>query len=337
MQYKATHCPLVGMHGSFVLTPARIEREITWDVGGHGSITEDAYFALVAMDRGVRFDWVEGFVREQSPFTLLDLLKQRRRWFCGLSHIARDPAFRFRTTLTLKIQVFFSVLAALVLPLPLVYLQQRFMFGNNVLPYSTFLLSAACSGSLFGHIYCRRLSQRAALRYARSIRKCGSCCHCTIGWFFFIRRAGGMPGIALRPVLPRDDILRGGEGRQVAIATRPFFKFTRQMRTLPKPIRAVAELPRVQGARASCVLANSATAANYCRTPASPCADSAHGPAGGRAAAFYDGSRPTAGQHTLQIVKELDPRRAGFQPASALSNHSRSSTDSHRFSQIDEL
>src|SRR5579872_82183 len=50
MQFLGWHRPVFGMHGSFILAPARIEREITWDVGGYGAITEDAYFALVAME-----------------------------------------------------------------------------------------------------------------------------------------------------------------------------------------------------------------------------------------------------------------------------------------------
>lgn len=146
MQYKALHKPLVGMHGSYVLTPAKIERETTWDVGGHGSITEDSYFALLAMERGVKFDWVEGFIREQSPFTVFDIVRQRRRWYCGLSHVSRDPALKLWTRFTLRVFVWFWTLSAILLPLPLVYVQQRFMFGSGILPYEIFMTAAACTG-----------------------------------------------------------------------------------------------------------------------------------------------------------------------------------------------
>jgi egghead protein (zeste-white 4 protein) len=101
-QFALLHRPIFGMHGSFVLVPAKVERLITWDGGGASSITEDAWFALSAMDHGVRFDWVEGFIREQSPFTLFDLIQQRRRWFCGLSAVAKDESLRPSTRRMLR-------------------------------------------------------------------------------------------------------------------------------------------------------------------------------------------------------------------------------------------
>lgn len=146
MQYKALNKPLIGMHGSFVLTPASTEREITWDVGGHGSITEDSYFALLAMERGVKFDWVEGFIREQSPFTVMDIIRQRRRWYCGLSQVSHDPALKFWTTITLRSYVWFWAFSALALPIPLFYLQYWFIFARSFLPYSVFLVGSICTG-----------------------------------------------------------------------------------------------------------------------------------------------------------------------------------------------
>ena len=153
MQYKALRKPLIGMHGSYVLTPAKIERDITWDVGGHGSITEDSYFALLAMERGVTFDWVEGFIREQSPFTVFDIVRQRRRWYCGLAHVSRDPDLKLWTRFTLRLLVWFWAFSAILLPLPLIYIQQRFMFGNGVLPYEVFMAAALCTG-FYASAYC---------------------------------------------------------------------------------------------------------------------------------------------------------------------------------------
>jgi len=34
--------------------------------------------------RGIRFSWVDACMYEQSPFTILDFILQRRRWFGGL-------------------------------------------------------------------------------------------------------------------------------------------------------------------------------------------------------------------------------------------------------------
>ena len=101
LQYKLFKKPLFGMHGSFFLVPALLERHIGFDLGGKGSITEDAYFALVAADKGVRFGWVDGFIREQSPFSLLALLKQRRRWITGLRLLMWDKAISRRQRLIL--------------------------------------------------------------------------------------------------------------------------------------------------------------------------------------------------------------------------------------------
>jgi egghead protein (zeste-white 4 protein) len=97
LQYKLFHRPIFGMHGSYVLVPYSVEKKIGFDLGGRGSITEDAYFALKAYDEGYKFDWVDGYIREQSPFTLKAVIKQRRRWFCGLVYLSLDSVVAFKT------------------------------------------------------------------------------------------------------------------------------------------------------------------------------------------------------------------------------------------------
>ena len=47
LQYE-THLPWIGMHGSFVVCSNAVEKEVSFNHGIRGSITEDAYFALVA-------------------------------------------------------------------------------------------------------------------------------------------------------------------------------------------------------------------------------------------------------------------------------------------------
>lgn len=75
---------IFGLHGSFVLVRASVEREVGFDFGPEGSITEDAYWAVQQMGRGRRCRWVEGFLLEQSTRSLADFIKQRRRWFAGM-------------------------------------------------------------------------------------------------------------------------------------------------------------------------------------------------------------------------------------------------------------
>lgn len=53
VQYEL-HEPLIGMHGSFVVCQTAVEADIGFDHGISGSITEDAYFALVARAEGVK-------------------------------------------------------------------------------------------------------------------------------------------------------------------------------------------------------------------------------------------------------------------------------------------
>lgn len=148
-----THLPLIGMHGSYVLAPASVEKSITWDVGGTGSVTEDAFFALTAFQRGVRFDWVEGFIREQSPFTMADIARQRRRWFCGLRFVAFDPALNLRTTLFLRMVVMVWGLGCLAIPLPFIYISQKLIYGTCILPVWLFVTCAICWG-MYASQYC---------------------------------------------------------------------------------------------------------------------------------------------------------------------------------------
>lgn len=106
LQFKFFGRAFFGMHGSFILVPAVVENVIGFDHGGRGSVTEDAYFALKAMEKGYRFGWVDGFIREQSPYTITDLMRQRRRWFCGLRLLANDPMIRRDVRLPLAFNVF---------------------------------------------------------------------------------------------------------------------------------------------------------------------------------------------------------------------------------------
>jgi beta-1,4-mannosyltransferase len=75
---------LFGLHGSFILSRNSVEKDVGFDFGPDGSITEDAFWALVQMQRGRRCRWVEGYIVEQAPLSVKDFLKQRRRWFVGL-------------------------------------------------------------------------------------------------------------------------------------------------------------------------------------------------------------------------------------------------------------
>lgn len=87
LQYSYFHKPIFGAHGSFLLTNGVVENSVTWDLA---SLTEDFEFAVNAWGKGYRCGQVPAIVREQSPQTFMDFMKQRRRWYCG---IIRLPFF----------------------------------------------------------------------------------------------------------------------------------------------------------------------------------------------------------------------------------------------------
>lgn len=76
--------PVFGVHGSFLFTNGEMENECTWDFG---SLAEDFEFSQDAWRRGFTCGRVHGIVREQSPTTVRDFLKQRRRWYMGIRDI----------------------------------------------------------------------------------------------------------------------------------------------------------------------------------------------------------------------------------------------------------
>lgn len=100
-QYAFFKRPLFGMHGSYILAPLAIEQRFGFDLGGRGSVTEDAYFALKCAEQNIKFGWVDGYIREQSPFTIMALIKQRRRWFSGLLMLSFDREIAFKIRLPL--------------------------------------------------------------------------------------------------------------------------------------------------------------------------------------------------------------------------------------------
>lgn len=144
-QFKLLGMPLSGMHGSFMLVPAKIEHEIGFDLGGNGSITEDAYFALKASEQGYKFGWVDGFIREQSPFTIKDLIKQRRRWLCGLSLLAYDKNIALKRRMNLILNLLLWKVSWLAVYVTIL----NFIIGGSYFPVSLIIASAILTGGYF--------------------------------------------------------------------------------------------------------------------------------------------------------------------------------------------
>ena len=100
LQY-ALGMPLFGIHGSYIVVRAEDDLKLSFDVGPHNSITEDAAWALRAWARGYRFRWVEGYLHEQPPQHIMDFVRQRARWLSGIRLVVldRDIPLRYRACL----------------------------------------------------------------------------------------------------------------------------------------------------------------------------------------------------------------------------------------------
>ena len=81
---KYLHRPVFSWKGSFIVSNAGIERQITYDFGLEGSIAEDCFFALTAWKEGHAFGFVEGEMWEKSTFSSIDYIYQRKRWVQGI-------------------------------------------------------------------------------------------------------------------------------------------------------------------------------------------------------------------------------------------------------------
>jgi len=80
---------LFGIHGSHILIRSDVEYKIGWDFGS--SRAEDMQFAFrLKNEFSNPIGWLKGRLYEQSPLTLIDYFKQRRRWFKGTLDCIKD-------------------------------------------------------------------------------------------------------------------------------------------------------------------------------------------------------------------------------------------------------
>ena len=79
--------PIFGFKGSFIICKVKAEMDVGFDFGPEESIAEDLRFALTAWHKGYKFDFVQGVMVEKSTFSILDFIKQRKRWFTGHLHV----------------------------------------------------------------------------------------------------------------------------------------------------------------------------------------------------------------------------------------------------------
>ncbi|MDT7886161.1 MAG: glycosyltransferase family 2 protein [Thermoproteota archaeon] len=123
---KVKKIPLFGYHGSHFLVRSDIEAEIGWDFGICRA--EDWLFHIkVAEKYGKVVSYMKGFAYEKSPYTLMDRLKQRRRWILGNFDIIK----RKDISLKFKLPIYYSIFL-LYFPIPSLLLATLATLYTNI-------------------------------------------------------------------------------------------------------------------------------------------------------------------------------------------------------------
>jgi len=138
---------LIGVHGSHLLYRADVEDRIGWDFGEIRA--EDALFGiLINKYFNKAYGWLKGKLYEQSPFSVKDYIKQRRRWFWGILDIIvirKDVGLIYKIIFLLHILSWLSTLPSITVayinvlyptPVPHPFLAVLFGFLKGTLVYT---------------------------------------------------------------------------------------------------------------------------------------------------------------------------------------------------------
>jgi beta-1,4-mannosyltransferase len=138
---------IFGLHGSYIVVRNDVEKSIGFDFGPRGSITEDAFWALVAMEHGYRCRWVDGYLEEQSTHSAGDFVRQRRRWYQGLVKVSIWAPVKLRWRLPLGLNTFCWTLA----PFAMLYTIGHLFYGFSHEWWIRFLANYSLAS--FGTLY----------------------------------------------------------------------------------------------------------------------------------------------------------------------------------------
>jgi egghead protein (zeste-white 4 protein) len=105
--------PVFSWKGSYVVSNAGAERSVSYDFGIEGSIAEDCFFGLTAWKLGYSFGFIEGEMWEKSPFSLIDYIRQRKRWIQGITMTFLSRSIPWRQ----KCGILFVILGWVTMPL----------------------------------------------------------------------------------------------------------------------------------------------------------------------------------------------------------------------------
>ena len=120
------------MHGSHVLIRLDVEQQIGWDFGETRG--EDSLFGLKAQELGYRIEWLKGRLYEQSPFTIKDFLKQRRRWALhSFNVLKRKLPLKVKLTYFYSLLIWASGLISLIATILAIFSGTIFPFNNAII------------------------------------------------------------------------------------------------------------------------------------------------------------------------------------------------------------
>jgi egghead protein (zeste-white 4 protein) len=155
MQYEHD-TTLIGMHGSYIIISQPVEEAVTYDHGHAGSICEDLYFALVALGKyDIGYSWVDGFMYEQSPFSLMDLVKQRQRWFSGMFLVVLCPEVPFKCRWKLACLSFswnlLPVIAVVMVVMTFIHANESWYLATAMATLNTLMMSSYVIGFVMSY------------------------------------------------------------------------------------------------------------------------------------------------------------------------------------------
>ncbi|CAE1234876.1 EGH [Acanthosepion pharaonis] len=127
--------PIFSWKGSFVVANVGAEKKVSFDHGPEASIAEDCYFAMVAFREGYKFGFVEGEMYEKSTFTVIDFVRQRKRWMQGIYATVCSSSIPFKY----KIGICCMVISWICMPLTTLNVPLTLFFPVPLLPHFNFI------------------------------------------------------------------------------------------------------------------------------------------------------------------------------------------------------
>ena len=120
------------IHGSNLLVRSDVEEKVSWKNGKTSA--EDTLFAINAriIYGPTAFGWHGGVIEEQSPLTLKDLFKQRRRWFYGLIQNFKYFCFKEKIRQSLRAVIWTSGLISGIISIAAFFIPQAIPLSFNL-------------------------------------------------------------------------------------------------------------------------------------------------------------------------------------------------------------